>query len=235
MTTPARRCPEPLTLLLRAPPGSVRDVPALVALSVIADPERWRDLGFSVEHDGSCQVGAVRLEVSPPAEGRRPEIDGWAFAGVDDPPAGIDGIPTGAADGAATTPGSHANGATSLDHVVVTTPDLGRTVAALEGAGLRVLRERDTEAGGRPMRQVFLRPGEAVIEVVGPPAPTGGGRARFFGLAFTVADLDATASLLGGRLGRVKPAVQPGRRIATVRSDAGLGVPVAFMSGAPAG
>ena len=85
------------------------------------------------------------------------------------------------------------------------------------------------------MQQVFLRPGEAVIEVVGPPEPTGGGKARFFGLAFTVADLDATAALLGDLLGAPKVAVQPGRRIATVRADAGLGVPVAFMSGEPAG
>ncbi|CAA9253520.1 MAG: hypothetical protein AVDCRST_MAG20-2375 [uncultured Acidimicrobiales bacterium] len=210
-------------------------MPTLVALTVLGDPRRWRDLGFSVEPDGSCQVGAVRLQVSPPEEGGRPGIDGWSFAGLHDPPMGIDGIPTEAADEAAAPPGSHPNGVTSLDHVVVTTPDLGRTVAALEDAGLRVLRERDTEAGGRPMRQVFLRPGEAVVEVVGPPAPTGGGKARFFGLAFTVADLDATAALLGDLLGAPKVAVQPGRRIATVRSDAGLGVPVAFMSAEPTG
>jgi hypothetical protein len=50
-----------------------------------------------------------------------------------------------------------------------------------------------------------------------------------------VADLDATAALLGDLLGAPKVAVQPGRRIATVRADAGLGVPVAFMSGEPPG
>ncbi len=209
-------------------------VPVLVALTVLGDPGRWRDIGFSVEQDGSCQVGAVRLQVSPPEEGGRPGIDGWAFAGLHDPPMGIDGIPTEAASEATARPVGHPNGVTSLDHVVVTTPDLGRTVTALEGAGLRVLRERDTDTGGRPMRQVFLRPGEAVIELVGPPAPSGSGRARFFGLAFTVTDLDAVASLLGARLGTSKAAVQPGRRIATVRSDAGPGVPVAFMSGLPA-
>lgn len=210
-------------------------MPTLVALTVLGDPRRWVDLGFSVDQDGSCQVGAVTLQVSPPEDGGRPGIDGWAFAGLHDPPMGIDGIPTEAADDPGPPAASHPNGVTSLDHVVVTTPDLSRTVAALEDAGLRVLRRRDTEAGGRPMRQVFLRPGEAVIEVVGPPEPTGGGKARFFGLAFTVADLDATAALLGDLLGAPKVAVQPGRRIATVRADAGLGVPVAFMSGEPAG
>lgn len=209
-------------------------MPVLVALTVLGDPGRWRDIGFAVEQDGSCQVGAVRLQVSPPEEGGRAGIDGWAFAGLQDPPMGIDGIPTEAASEATAPPAGHPNGVTSLDHVVVTTPDLGRTVTALEGAGLRVLRERDTDTGGRPMRQVFLRPGEAIIELVGPPAPSGSGRARFFGLAFTVTDLDAVASLLGDRLGTSKAAVQPGRRIATVRSDAGPGVPVAFMSGLPA-
>ena len=209
-------------------------MPVLVALNVVGEAERWREVGFSVERDGSCQVGAVRLQVSPPGQGR-PGIDGWSFAGLVDPPMGIDGIPTEADDKPPAPPATHANGVTALDHVVVTTPDLGRTVAALEAAGLRALRERETDAGGRPMRQVFLRPGEAIIELVGPPEPTGGGKARFFGLAFTVADLDATAGLLGGLLGAVKEAVQPGRRIATVRADAGLGVPVAFMSEEPAG
>jgi hypothetical protein len=45
-----------------------------------------------------------------------------------------------------------------------------------------------------------------------------------------VPDLDATAAALGERLGAVKDAVQPGRRIATLRRQAGAGVPLAFMS-----
>jgi hypothetical protein len=54
---------------------------------------------------------------------------------------------------------------------------------------------------------------------------------RFWGLAMTVADIDACAALLGDRLGPVKDAVQPGRRIATLRHEAcGLTVPIAFMS-----
>lgn len=213
-------------------------MPTLVAITVLDEPERWRDIGFDVADDGTCRVGAVRVDLSPPGEGERPGVAGWAFDGLDDEPMGIDGIPTSLVLLAATgLPGeatpSHANGATSLDHVVVTTPDVDRTVAALEGAGLRALRERPTEAGGRPMRQVFLRPGEAIVEVVGPAEPSGSGRARFFGLAFTVADLDVTAALLGEALGQAKDAVQPGRRIATIRSSAGLGVPVAFMSREP--
>jgi hypothetical protein len=48
-----------------------------------------------------------------------------------------------------------------------------------------------------------------------------------------VADLDALASRLGDLLGAIRDAVQPGRRIATLRETAGLGQAVAFMSPEP--
>jgi hypothetical protein len=54
--------------------------------------------------------------------------------------------------------------------------------------------------------------------------------ARFWGLAFTVADLDAIAERLGNRLSGPRDAVQPGRRIATLRGEAGIGPAVAFMT-----
>jgi hypothetical protein len=46
----------------------------------------------------------------------------------------------------------------------------------------------------------------------------------------TVADLDAAIDRADGLIGAARDAVQPGRRIATVRSSAGLGVPVALLS-----
>ena len=208
-------------------------MPALVALTVHDQPEAWRTAGFAVDADGTCRVGAVELRLVAPAPDQRPGVAGWAFHGLEDAGGEIDGIATTAGTVPSGPAPVHDIGVTSLDHVVVLTPDLGRTVAALEARGLVALRERPTDAGGRPMRQVFLRPGEAIIEVVGPPEPTGGAPARFFGLAFTVADLDHAAELLGDRLGRRKDAVQPGRHIATLRSSAGLGVPVALMSPEP--
>ena len=45
------------------------------------------------------------------------------------------------------------------------------------------------------MRQTFFRLGPVILELVGPPQPDGDGPARFWGIAFTVADLDATAAL----------------------------------------
>ncbi len=84
------------------------------------------------------------------------------------------------------------------------------------------------------MRQVFFRLGEVILEVIGAPDKSGEGDAGFFGLAHTVADLDAVAKLLGPALGNVKDAVQPGRRIATLRHrDVGMSVATAFMSPEP--
>ena len=60
------------------------------------------------------------------------------------------------------------------------------------------------------------------------------GPARFWGLVVVVRDLGWLASQLGtGGLGEVKPAVQAGRQIATLKRTAGLGQPVAFMTPEP--
>jgi hypothetical protein len=123
----------------------------------------------------------------------------------------------------------HANTATSVDHVVIRTPDTGRTFAALQDAGMQLRRERTAGTGSRALRQGFFRHGEAIVEVVGPMQAAGDGPAAFWGITILVADLDATAALLGDRAGSVREAVQPGRRILTVRTDASGGLPLAFM------
>jgi hypothetical protein len=148
----------------------------------------------------------------------------------------LDGLPTTVAadagpNAASATgdhgPGGHPNGVTHIDHVVVLTPDLDRTTAAIGVLGIEARRTR--EAGpGRLQR--FFRLGEAILELVGPTEPRGDGPARFYGLAFTVADIDATADHLAGRISSPRPAVQPGRRLATLRAGDDVSVPVAFMS-----
>ena len=128
------------------------------------------------------------------------------------------------------------SGAVRIDHVVAFTPDRSRTVAALEAAGLDLRRLRDemTPAGGG--FQAVFRLGEAILEVI--EAPPGSpvaedAPARLWGLAFLTEDLDATAAALGDRLGAPRDAVQPGRRIATLRKEAGLSFGCAFMSPGP--
>jgi hypothetical protein len=113
----------------------------------------------------------------------------------------------------------HPNGALGVDHVVVTTPDLDATVARLEAGGLPCRRVR--EAGER--RQAFFVLADALLEVVGPA----GGEEAMWGLTVVVADADALASELGDRVGEVRDAVQPGRRIVTAR---GTATPLAFIT-----
>jgi len=128
---------------------------------------------------------------------------------------------------------AHPNGVVAIDHVVAFSPDLDRTVAAFGRAGIDVRRSRDIDASqyGFEARQVFFRLGEVILELIGGKEPTGDGPASFFGLAYTVADIDAAQRLLGEHLPNVKDAVQPGRRIATLRhKELGLTVPIAFMS-----
>jgi hypothetical protein len=48
-----------------------------------------------------------------------------------------------------------------------------------------------------------------------------------------VISVDDIAERLGDRLGPIKQATQEGRRIATLRADAGVTVPLAFMSPEP--
>ena len=198
--------------------------PALAELRLADPPARWEALGFRVEADAAIVLGGVRLTLGAPGEG----IVAWTLTGISARVGDIDGLATGVAAPAGPEPSAHPNGALALDHVVVLTPDFERTAGALEQAGLPLRRIRD--AGG--FRQGFRRLGPAILELVeavGAPA----GPARFWGLVAIVEDLDGLAARLGDRVGAVKPAVQPGRRIATVRTSAGLGPALAFMSPEP--
>jgi len=211
-------------------------VTRLVEGRVSAEPDAWRTAGVPLDDDGIGWLGSVLLRVDPTLG--PPGLRSWVL----DIEAGtsftdVDGLPTDAGSSASPSPPTLDSvlGVTGIDHLVVVTPDLDRTVTAVEGA-LRVplLRIREGEAGGSPVRQAFFRLGEVILEVVSGGSP-GSDRdtACFYGLALTVSDLDAAARQLGDRLGAMKPAVQRDRRIATVRREAGLGTAVALMSPPP--
>jgi len=194
------------------------------------EPDVWAAAGFTVDPDGVCRVGSVRLRLAGRAEGKR--IYAWTVRDMTVPrDGGIDGLPTFVVHTPLAEPAKHDNGVLYLDHVVLATPDLARTTAALEACGLEPRRTRDSDTYGAPMRQVFFRMGEVILEVIGAPEAAGDGPAGFFGLAYTVDDLDATKAFFGDAVGTPKPAVQPGRRIATLRhKELGLSVATAFMS-----
>ena len=196
--------------------------PRLRALTLAAEPAPWRDAGFSVD-GASARVGTIELRLAGAGAGEG--IAGWELDGA--AAESIDGLPTAAAtEREVPQPPAHANTAVGIDHVAVSTPHLERTLAALEAAGFDLRRTRD--AGS--IRQAFYVIGDAVLEVVGEAGARGAGPAEFWGLVVVVADIDACAELLGDRLGAVKDAVQPGRRIATVRAEAQLGTRVAVIT-----
>jgi len=203
---------------------------------LVGDPaEAWEAAGFTVDEDGTCRIGQVRVRLVGRDGGKR--ILGWSLR--DAPPArladgSLDGVPTTASDEAPVGPATHPNGSRYIDHVVLLTPDLSRTTEALGTIGLTPRGERDSDTYGAPMRQVFFRMGEVILELIGQPDATGEGDPGFFGLAITVDDLDAAGQLLGEHLGQAKDAVQEGRRIATLRHrEVGMSVATVFMSPEP--
>ncbi len=198
----------------------------------VADPaDAWTRAGFSVDPDGVCRVGGVRIRLV--GRNRGTGIVGWSLRGLpsDGSREDLDGIPTTRSAAAAATPATHANGVTGIDHVVLLSPDLDRTVGSLVAVGVDPRRERDGELGGRPIRQIFFRFGEVIIEVVGSPKTVGEGPSTLWGLTYVVADIDATASFLGDRTAPVTDAVQRGRRITTLRHhELGMSVRSAMIS-----
>jgi hypothetical protein len=178
------------------------------SIFVPGEAAAWERLGFAVAA-GTTQVGGVRIafgeaEMAVAAEGMTAERpDGLALVHAREEPAGP--VPV------------HPNGALVLDHVVALTDGMDRTLAALERAGLE-LRRRDGA-------MAFLRLGELILEVVERP----GASVALWGLVVVVPDVGA----LGPLVGEAKDAVQPGRRIATVRREAGIGAALAFMTPRP--
>jgi hypothetical protein len=211
-------------------------VPTIDELTVADAPGAWSALGFTVDGE-VCVVGDVRIRLTG-AEGDG-GLTGWSLRDVDG--TDLDGLATTRAEREVPSERPvHPNGVDGVDHVVAITPALDRTVTALQRAGLdlRRVREEPTPAGAP--RQAFFRLGATILEVVQEPKEAieraGGDRPAFFwGLAFSVPDLETAVAGLGDCVSEIRPAVQPGRRIATLRRSAGLAIPVALMTPPPRG
>jgi hypothetical protein len=209
--------------------------PTIDQLTLADDPAHWVALGFDVENE-RCQIGRVVLSFTgAEAAPGQPGIRSWSLRDlVSDQ---LDGLPTTISH--KPVPGRapiHPNGVIAIDHLVAASPDLDRSVAAMQAAGmdLRRVREEPTPAGAP--RQAFFRLGHEILELIQEPVAVvehaGGGdhSVRFWGLALQVEDLDRCAEQLEGNISEVRDAVQPGRRIASVRRSAGLAVPLALMT-----
>jgi hypothetical protein len=109
-----------------------------------------------------------------------------------------------------------------VDHIVVQSPHWQRTVSALNEIGLHPIRQTDTVRKGT--MQVFYRPSECIIELIGPTCTaeenagsTSTKPARLWGLTLSCSDLDATHAFLASSTKPPWDAVQRGRKITVLQ------------------
>src|ERR1041384_3879818 len=96
-------------------------MPELVALEVADPPELWAELGFTV----AGTVAAVdHVAYVLGATGRG--ITAWSVDGLADKDA--DGLAVAGPPLIDPPPSTHDNGVVELDHLVISTPNLGRTI-----------------------------------------------------------------------------------------------------------
>lgn len=216
-------------------------MPELRRILVNESPEPWLLAGFSID-ENHCSIGGIDISFGEATSGHGVK---WELAGIDSTIASIDGIPTRQATDPSTVPyigdisdsdiddsklTIHPNGVTRLDHVVVTTDNIQRTVESMEAAGFSVSRQQNVPQSAN--QQVFLWAGETILEVVGPVGPAKSSQgAEIWGLALTSSDLDEAARSLGDNISAPKAAVQPGRRIATIATKKiGIKMAIALMT-----
>jgi len=175
------------------------------------DASAWTACGFRVANDRfSIGQTTVHLDSNTPTLSASIEgidvLDGLALRSAS--PAGDERAEDGVA---------HPITAFAIDHVVVRTPAPDRTTAAFEAAGLDARKVRLIETPKGAHRQTFFWLGDVVCEVVGPDSADSDEPSSWWGWALSVADLESAVELLGDNTTPIKDAVQPGRRVATVR------------------
>jgi methylmalonyl-CoA epimerase len=115
-----------------------------------------------------------------------------------------------------------------IDHVVLRVPSVS-AVSKRMAEWFGVPTKREMERGTQAF--AFMRPGDVVIEVIGPKDGGDPGSGRIAGLAFEVkgiADLTERVRSKGYPIGEPHAALQGGR-IVSVHHSGACGVPVAFI------
>ncbi|MEI8321869.1 MAG: hypothetical protein WCG49_02000 [Actinomycetes bacterium] len=198
----------------------------ITAVVVGGSAEPWEAFGFhllsATSSESRFSLGDVVLVVDSTLPAG---MVSWEISDID---AGVvDAIPTARAMNTLSLPLPQGRvGCLGVDHVVVRTNSLDITCAAITAAtGAPVKRIRDAGSG---MQQAFHKLGSVVVEVVSAQEQVE--HTHLWGFVVNVSDIDAlSAFLVPDILGTPKPATQPGRRIASARSGAALGVPFAVM------
>ena len=201
-----------------------RDIgPTIAELHVGDDPSAWERLGFCINENRSL-IGRTEVVFSDGPKG----IHSWVLR--NSMPSQFGPIPTTFTENPVPNPSiAHPNGSIGFHHVVLMVPafDLGKT--ALSNAGVHVEQGRPFGSTEKAMLRSAPKMGDIELELIGPESEDRSRHWQLWGLVIAVDDIDETSELLGDLLGQVKPAVQPHRRIATLKKEAELGVAVAFL------
>ena len=197
--------------------------PTIAELHVGDDPTAWERLGFCINENRSL-IGRTEVVFSDGPRG----IHSWVLR--NSMPSQFGSIPTTLTENPVPNPSAaHPNGSIGFHHVVLMVPafDIGKT--ALSNAGVQVEQGRPFGSTEKAMLRSAPKMGDIELELIGPESEDRSRHWQLWGLVVAVSDIDATSELLGDLLGQVKPAVQPHRRIATLKKEAELGVAVAFL------
>ncbi|MFW2383661.1 MAG: VOC family protein [Acidimicrobiales bacterium] len=193
--------------------------PQLAGIVVSDNAEDWEAVGFQV-NNGLVSIGTLTVAVNRPVT----EPQWWFEPQVT---SSIHGIGHADPSPRSALAVKNTNGANAVDHIVVITPNLATTTAEFEEHGFELRRSRPRQ----DQEQRFFWAGTTIIEVVGPAVAESAGPAHIWGLALVSDDLDASKELLGDRMSDPKEAVQPGRRIAAIRTaQHKISVTIALMS-----
>ena len=125
---------------------------------------------------------------------------------------------------------------TSLDHIVINTPNPDRAVATY-GARLGLRFALDRTAEQWKTRFMFFRIGDLTLEVIHRLGDEhdAAGPDKLWGMTWAVEDLDAAHARLsqaGRDISDIRTGRKPGSRVFTIR-DGTLGVPTLFIDHAP--
>ena len=201
---------------------------ALERIVVGDDPDAWRAAGFRVVgNEVSFGKAVVELAGSDAERG----VLGWSIDGVDTDIEQIPTVPRGASRDARTGSPDHTNAMFAIDHVVVQTGDVDQTVQAFVDVGMAERRRATMSMPAGERQQAFLWAGRVIVEIVGPVEPDPEAGMGIWGLALVSSNLKTTAHVLAANMSEPRDAIQPGRKIATVRTRAlDISVPIVVMS-----
>ena len=183
---------------------------ALWSTDIEGDVGKLRDLGVQLEDREPREGFTGRLSYL------RPEAFDGAICELVQPEAALAGE------------GSHEGHVRRIDHVVLRVPSVDAASERFD-AWFGVPTKRTMERGEQAF--AFMRPGDVVIEVIGPRSGGDPDSGRIAGLAFEVKGIDDLTERVkskGYPIGEPHAALQGGR-IVSIHHSGACGMPVAFI------